>query len=246
MQLRIMAIGNENVTHRLADSLACTGIDLVCESEVPHAIDLLKNEKFDLALVDGYMNNMENTCYRITWLCRTSIALIIKGPHTDWSRFRSVDVEGFISEESEPLEILAQLQAITRRNNQEFSRSKILIIEENEQVRELLELGFKVYWPEAQVHATGLGEMGIKIAQSEPMDAVLLDMKLPDMSGYEVLSRIREFSQTQIIVLTASRDPKEVVKAIEAGADDFLIQPFKQVDLMSRIRHHIDYITNMN
>jgi DNA-binding response OmpR family regulator len=246
MQLRVMAIGNENITRRLASSLACGGVDLVCQSEVPQAIDLLKQEKFDLALIDGYMNNIENTCYRISWLCRTSVALIIKGPQTDWSKFRSVNVDGFISEESEPIEILAQLQAIARRNNRELSRAKILIIEGDELIRETLELSFKIYWPAAEIHTASLGEAGIKIAQSEPLDAILLDLKLSDISGFEVLSQIRKTSLTPIIILTTNREQAEVVKAIEYGADDYLIKPFKQIDLMSRIRHHIDIVTNMN
>jgi DNA-binding response OmpR family regulator len=246
MKLRIIALGNENVTRRITDSLAGDEVDLVCQSEVPQALDLLKREKFDLALIDSGMKNVGPICYRITWLCQTSVALIIKNSLTDWSQLRSLDVDGFISEDSGSIEILAQLKAIVRRHRRHFSPARILIIEDDEQIRESLKLCFSIYWPEAEIHTAGMGEEGVGMARSQSMDAILLDLRLPDISGFDVLNQIRRFSPAPVIVLSAARERDDVIKAMAFGADDYVVKPFQQADLLTRIRHHISLMSSMN
>lgn len=67
-------------------------------------------------------------------------------------------------------------------------------------------------------------------------DLMLLDVMLPGLDGVQVAQRIRQNSNTPIIMLTAKSDTTDVVKGLEAGADDYVSKPFEVVELMARIR----------
>jgi len=239
MPLRIIIIGNKNVARRITHSLSGSGIDAVSGDESQKSLEILKTERFDLALVDAYMDNLESTCYRLTWLYHTPVALAINGTQDDWDLLHNLDAEGFIPEEAKNMDLEAHFNAIARRGKQKNNKIKVLIIEDDEHIREALRLSFKIYWPEAEVIFSANGESGVKSAKSEHFDTILLDLILPDISGYEVLSRIRSFSQTPIIIVTVTRSPEDVTRAISLGANDFVVKPFKQLELMSRIRQHV-------
>ena len=66
-------------------------------------------------------------------------------------------------------------------------------------------------------------------------DLMLLDVMLPGLDGVQVAQRIRQNSNTPIIMLTAKSDTTDVVKGLEAGADDYVSKPFEVVELMARI-----------
>ena len=239
MQLRVLVLGNKNITRRVANSLAGSGIGFTCQSDISEAINLLKREQFDLALLDGYMDDVESICYRITWLCRTPVAVIINGTSADWNILRSLDVDGFIPEEANNVELAAYFQTISRRKTKQFDAVKILVIEDDEQNQEALRLAFQLYWPESTVVFAATGSAGVRMARNEPADIILLDLVLPDISGFEVLRTIRSFSRTPVIVLTATRNEDDVIKTICSGASDYMIKPYRQLELMSRIRRLI-------
>lgn len=67
-------------------------------------------------------------------------------------------------------------------------------------------------------------------------DLVLLDIMLPGLDGVQVAQRIRQTANTPIIMLTAKSDTTDVVKGLEAGADDYVVKPFEVVELMARIK----------
>jgi DNA-binding response OmpR family regulator len=246
MRLKILALGHPNVTHRISTSIGGKNIDLVCLSEIPESIALLKQERFDLALVDSHMEGVESVCNQITWLCRTTVVLVTKGKEPDWGRLRHLEVDGFISDESEPNEFIARMLTIVRRQNRQFTRARILIIEPDEQIQETLSLSFKIFWPEAVVYTFAWGEDGIRFASRESVDVILLDLVLPGPSGFEVMQQLRSFTATPIVVMTAARDEGEVIKALKSGADDYLIKPFRQAELLSRVRRHVNLIFNKN
>lgn len=113
---------------------------------------------------------------------------------------------------------------------------KVLIIEDAPEIVESVSLAFRIRWPEAKVVAAGLGEKGIEMAETEKPDAVILDLGLPDISGYDVLKEIRLFSDVPVIILTVRGDEADIVKGLEWGADDYIVKPFRQLELLSRIR----------
>lgn len=104
----------------------------------------------------------------------------------------------------------------------------------------LLKLCFRIYWPEAEVSFVAEGEQGIKLAKSQPMDIILLDLILPDISGLDVLNKIRSFTRIPVIILTADRNQDTLIKAIRSGANDYVLKPFKQTELMNRLRQFIN------
>ncbi len=80
------------------------------------------------------------------------------------------------------------------------------------------------------------GASGLAIALREQPEVVLLDLGLPDLSGLEVLTMLRAVSQVPVIVITAQDDDRTVVKALDSGADDYLVKPFGSDQLAARIR----------
>jgi DNA-binding response OmpR family regulator len=80
------------------------------------------------------------------------------------------------------------------------------------------------------------GDMALKSFERETPDLVLLDIMMPDMDGYTVCHRIREFSQVPIIMVTAKGDDKEKVEGLDIGADDYVTKPFSASELAARVR----------
>jgi len=116
---------------------------------------------------------------------------------------------------------------------------KVLLIEDNREIVEAISLIFQAYWSEAQLVSTHLGEEGIQMAESEVPDTIILDLGLPDINGFQVLSRIRRFSSTPVIILTASNKGGDRTKGFELGADDYMVKPFRQQELLERLKTQV-------
>jgi two-component system response regulator VicR len=113
---------------------------------------------------------------------------------------------------------------------------KVLIIEDDQAIVEAISLALQISWPEAKLLSTNLGGQGIEMLEKENPDVIILDLGLPDISGFEVLKRIRLFSNVPILILTVRSDESDIVKGLEWGADDYVIKPFRQMELLSRIK----------
>ena len=113
---------------------------------------------------------------------------------------------------------------------------KVLIIEDDQEIVEAVSLAFQIRWPEAKLVSTHLGERGIELVESESPDVVILDLGLPDISGFEVLKQTRLFSAVPILILTVRADEADIVKGLEWGADDYVVKPFRQLELLSRVK----------
>ena len=113
---------------------------------------------------------------------------------------------------------------------------KVLIIENDQGIVEAISLAFQIRWPEAKLVSTHLGERGVELVESENPDVVILDLGLDDISGFEVLKQIRLFSSVPVLILTVRVDEADIIKGLEWGADDYVVKPFRQLELLSRIR----------
>jgi len=113
---------------------------------------------------------------------------------------------------------------------------EVLIIEDAPEIVEAVSIVIELRWPESKIISTDLGEQGIDLVGSASPNVIILDLGLPDISGFDVLKRIRLFSDIPILILTASSDESYIVKGLECGADDFIVKPFKQLELLARIR----------
>src|SRR5690349_13033937 len=111
---------------------------------------------------------------------------------------------------------------------------KILIIEDEEGIIHLLNL----YLKDAgyTVVAAHDGADGLALHAREHPDLVILDIMLPALNGFEVCRRIRVWSTTPILILTARSDEDDRINGLEMGADDYLVKPFSPRELVSRVR----------
>ena len=113
---------------------------------------------------------------------------------------------------------------------------KVLVIEDDPQITESLSLAFETRWPEARLISTSLGERGVELVNKEAPDVLVLDLGLPDISGFEVLRRVRLFSKIPIVILTASRKNEDMARGVELGADDYVVKPFSPMELVARLK----------
>jgi two-component system KDP operon response regulator KdpE len=82
-------------------------------------------------------------------------------------------------------------------------------------------------------------EEGLRLAYRHQPDLVLLDIMMPDMDGWEVCKRLREMSDVPIIFLTARDETTDIVKGLEMGADDYVVKPYNNEELVARVRAHL-------
>ncbi len=87
-----------------------------------------------------------------------------------------------------------------------------------------------------QIRAVFSGAEGVEACRSEQPDVIILDLLMPTMDGWEVCERIREFCDVPILILSAIGSPGSVARALDAGADDYLIKPVHASLLASRLR----------
>ena len=113
---------------------------------------------------------------------------------------------------------------------------KVLLIEDDPNIIETISLALQIRWPEAKLASTHLGEQGIQLLESEAPDILILDLGLPDISGFEVLKRIRLLSSIPILILTVKAEEADIIKGLEWRADDYMIKPFRQLELLARLK----------
>lgn len=111
---------------------------------------------------------------------------------------------------------------------------RVLLIEDNSAVAQMIEL--MLIARGVDVLTAGLGEEGIALARRNEYDAIMLDLQLPDMSGFQVLETLRLAGlQTPVLVLSGNMFVEAKVKALSAGADDYLTKPFHKDELIARL-----------
>src|SRR5256885_2149554 len=111
---------------------------------------------------------------------------------------------------------------------------KILIIEDEEGIIHLLNLYLKDAGYEVIIARDGAD--GLALHAREHPDLIILDIMLPAIDGFEVCRRIRAWSKTPILMLTARVSEDDRVEGFELGADDYLVKPFSPRELVSRVR----------
>ena len=88
------------------------------------------------------------------------------------------------------------------------------------------------------------GKEAIEIAAIQPLDLILMDIRMPGMDGLETCKHIREFSTVPIIMLTALSEDDDIVRGLDAGADDYIAKPFNAEELMARVRAQLRRAAN--
>lgn len=114
---------------------------------------------------------------------------------------------------------------------------KILVIDDEETTVQLI--GILLERRGYEVIKAYRAEEGLRKAYRHQPDMVLLDIMMPDMDGWDVCHRLREMSDVPIIFLSARGEAKDVVRGLEMGADDYVIKPYENDELIARIRAHL-------
>ena len=111
---------------------------------------------------------------------------------------------------------------------------KILIVEDEKPISDIIAFNLKREgWDAVQAFD---GKEGLEKALTESFDIILLDIMLPEMDGFEVLSKIREKSEVPVIMVTAREEERDKIFGLERGADDYVTKPFSIAELMARIK----------
>lgn len=111
----------------------------------------------------------------------------------------------------------------------------VLIVEDNAEVVEAVSLCLQLRWPEASILIAAEGYRGIEMLEANSVDIVILDINLPDIEGFQVLERVRSFSNVPVIILTVRGREEDQTKGLEIGADDYIVKPFRPRDLVARV-----------
>ncbi|MCC6569141.1 MAG: response regulator [Anaerolineales bacterium] len=123
-------------------------------------------------------------------------------------------------------------------------KSKILIVEDDLDIAEMLNAYFRVQGYE--VFTVNWGEDGVRAAQTVLPNLIILDIRLPDIDGFEVARRVREDRRTNeipIIFLTEKRDRSDILQGLEVGADDYITKPFDVQELRLRVRNSLKRVS---
>ncbi|MET7391381.1 response regulator transcription factor [Streptomyces sp. NPDC005529] len=111
--------------------------------------------------------------------------------------------------------------------------SRVLVVEDDPRIRTLL---IEILTEQGHiVRSTGSGFEALREVTREDLDAVLLDLGLPDLDGYDTLQMMRGVSSVPVLVVTARDDEREVIKLLNAGADDYVVKPFSGGELIARL-----------
>ena len=111
---------------------------------------------------------------------------------------------------------------------------RILIVDDEPRYLRLLEANLRTEGYE--VTTASDGAQAVDVFSNQPVDLVLMDVMMPKLDGFGATQRIREFSNTPIIILTAKGDEQDRVRGLDLGADDYLVKPFSATELLARVR----------
>ena len=112
----------------------------------------------------------------------------------------------------------------------------ILLIDDDRNIVDVIVNTFKVSWPETEIVIAYTGNEGLRKARMQEPDIILLDLGLPDISGFDVIENLRCFCDTPIMIISVRDEEENIVKALGLGADDYLNKPFGQLELVARIK----------
>jgi two-component system KDP operon response regulator KdpE len=125
-------------------------------------------------------------------------------------------------------------QQFRQKNNHAIQKTKVLIVDDEHAIRRFLHTSLDAHGYDVYEAATGEDAI-LKTINVRP-DLIILDLGLPGIDGIEVTRRIREWTQTPIIILSVQNQDADKIEALDAGADDYLTKPFSVGELTARLR----------
>lgn len=115
-----------------------------------------------------------------------------------------------------------------------MTKSEILIIDDEAQIRKLLQITLQSN--DYVVKEAATAKEGLVMAANHPPDLIILDLGLPDEDGHNVLQQLREWYTNPVIILSVQSSEEDIIKALDNGANDYLVKPFRTGELLARMR----------
>ncbi|MES2681324.1 MAG: response regulator transcription factor [Bacteroidota bacterium] len=115
-----------------------------------------------------------------------------------------------------------------------MNNPEILVIDDEEQIQKLLKITLQTN--DFKVCGALTAKEGLRLAKTINPDLIMLDLGLPDESGHEVLKKLREWFTKPVIILSVQSGEEDIVKALDNGANDYLVKPFRSGELLARLR----------
>lgn len=115
-----------------------------------------------------------------------------------------------------------------------MNKAAVLIIDDEPQIRKLLEITLQSN--DYAVVQAATAKEGLALAANHPPDLIILDLGLPDENGHTVLKQLRAWYTNPIIILSVQSNEEDIVGALDNGANDYLVKPFRTGELLARIR----------
>lgn len=112
--------------------------------------------------------------------------------------------------------------------------ARVLVVDDEKQIRRMLKAALEGY--DYDVGEAASGREGLSQASIFHPDVIILDLGLPDLDGIEVITHLREWTQVPIIILSVREHENDKIRALDAGADDYLTKPFSMGELLARLR----------
>ncbi|HEX8331334.1 MAG TPA: response regulator [Segetibacter sp.] len=119
---------------------------------------------------------------------------------------------------------------------------QILIIDDEAQIRKLLQITLQSN--DYRVAEASTAKEGLSTATGTPPDLILLDLGLPDEDGHSVLQKLRVWNSKPIIIISVQNNEEDIVRALDNGANDYLLKPFRTGELLARIRSALRGVSN--
>lgn len=115
-----------------------------------------------------------------------------------------------------------------------MNKPTVLVIDDEVQIRKLLDITLQSN--EYNVLLAETGRQGLAMAAAHPPDLIILDIGLPDDTGHNILKQLRGWYTHPVIILSAHSDEQDIVAALDNGANDYLVKPFRTGELLARLR----------
>jgi two-component system KDP operon response regulator KdpE len=115
-----------------------------------------------------------------------------------------------------------------------MNKAEILIIDDEAQIRKLLEITLQSN--NYTVNQAENAKNGLITAENHPPDMIILDLGLPDEDGQTVLQQLREWYTNPILILSVKNNEEDIIRALDNGANDYLVKPFRTGELLARMR----------
>jgi DNA-binding response OmpR family regulator len=113
---------------------------------------------------------------------------------------------------------------------------QVLAVDSDRESTDIIGSTLKIPWPDVRIVSSVNGEDGLDLAERERFDLVVVDLKLPDMSGFEFLKRLVMFSTVPVVAVKDNLNEVDLVRCLDGGADECLPKPIKQIEFIARTR----------